>query len=204
MQEKHSGSKDTDITSGLVVAFVFLLAVLIAKTAGDFSLTKTSTSTKAAPKASAALYLNYCKGKVASNLGDRYNVDSVKNTVFAKLYATDCGNLNTRFAAGVLFSGGANDPAEPGICCVASGPLYVLNDTYCTNQMPSGHWSDGKTVAHIPALCKDKADCTGSYGTISTDKYTTTTSYKCDNVTKTSVSKNSNYCCMMPLPTNTP
>lgn len=52
MQEKHSGSKETDITSGLVIAFVVLTAVLIAKMAGDFTAVKTSTASKAAPATS--------------------------------------------------------------------------------------------------------------------------------------------------------
>lgn len=55
MQEKTSHAKETDITSVLVISFVVLVAVLIAKVAGDFSAQKTSSSTRAsAPRSNTA------------------------------------------------------------------------------------------------------------------------------------------------------
>jgi hypothetical protein len=47
MQDKHGSHKETDITAVLVIAFVLIVGVLIAKTAGDFAAKPTSTSTKA-------------------------------------------------------------------------------------------------------------------------------------------------------------
>ena len=205
MQDKQVKVKETDITPFIVATFVVMVAVLIAKVAGDFTKKSTSVATRATKNATAADYRPFCLGKIESNLGKKYNTAAVQATVFAKLYTTDCGSLNNRFAAGVLSAGsGANQTVEPGVCCVALSQLYVVNDNMCTLKMPSGHWPDGKTVEHIPAVCKDKSDCTGSYGTINTSSYTVTTSYKCDNVTTTSVKSDKNYCCMMPLPTNTP
>lgn len=205
MQDKHIKTKETDITLFLVITFVVATALLVAKVAGDFTKTTTSVSTRAAKNATAADYRPFCLGKIESNLGKKYNTSAVQSTVFAKLYETDCGSLNNRFAAGILSAGsGLKQTVEPGICCVALSALYVVNDNLCTLKMPSGHWPDGKTVEHIPSVCKDKADCSGSYGTINTSNYTIRTSSKCDNVTTTSVKNDKNYCCMMPLPTNTP
>ncbi|MFZ2206640.1 MAG: hypothetical protein WA061_05635 [Microgenomates group bacterium] len=47
MQEKHTKAKETDITLVLVITFVILVAALIAKVAGDFTSTTTSTSSRA-------------------------------------------------------------------------------------------------------------------------------------------------------------
>lgn len=204
MPEKHVKSKETDITGALVILLILMVAVAIVKFTGDFTAQKTSTSTKAKLRADASIYTKYCIGKVASNLGQKYNTSGVTSTVFAKTYSSDCGSLNMRYAMGVLLSGGPTDPAEPGICCAALSALYAVSNDYCTSQTPMGHWPDGKTVEHIPAVCKDKSDCTGTYGTVDTREYTVSTSYKCDNFTTTSIKKNKNYCCMMPLPTGKP
>lgn len=52
MSEHHGPAKETDITAVLVIAFVLVVGVLIAKTAGDFTKQTTSTSSRAsAPKA---------------------------------------------------------------------------------------------------------------------------------------------------------
>jgi hypothetical protein len=47
MQNKLNNSKETDITAALVVVFVLMLAILIAKVANDFTKQTTSTSSKA-------------------------------------------------------------------------------------------------------------------------------------------------------------
>jgi len=47
MEEKQTKSKETDITAILVITFVVLVAVLIARVAADFSAQKTSSSTRA-------------------------------------------------------------------------------------------------------------------------------------------------------------
>jgi len=47
MKEKHVGSNETDITGVLVVVFVLMIGILIAKVAGDFTTRSTSTSTRA-------------------------------------------------------------------------------------------------------------------------------------------------------------
>lgn len=48
MKEKHGTSNETDITGVLVVVFVLMVGILIAKVAGDFTTRTTSTSTRAA------------------------------------------------------------------------------------------------------------------------------------------------------------
>jgi len=47
MEEKQTKSKETDITSALVIFFVILVAIMIAKVAGDFSKQTTSTNSRA-------------------------------------------------------------------------------------------------------------------------------------------------------------
>lgn len=53
MQEKHVKSKETDITGLLVVVFVLMIGILIAKVAGDFTTRSTSTSTRASERTAA-------------------------------------------------------------------------------------------------------------------------------------------------------
>lgn len=191
--------KETDITGVLVLILVVLVGVLVAKVSMDFTGKQTSTTTKAADDAQK--YIPFCKQKVKEKLGDKYNTKEVLDQVTAKLYTTDCGNLNTRFAGGILVAGtGSNQTTDAGICCVAKSTLFVVNDRWCTLYTPRGRWPDGKTVEHIPAVCKDNSACTGSYGTINTQDYTVLwPEKKCDNVTNTKVESGKNFCCMMPL-----
>jgi hypothetical protein len=189
-------------------ALLILVGAMIVIITNMFLQTSTSSSTRAAKQLSGrnSKYDAYCKKTFESNFKDKY--PSLGQYALAYTYQTSCGSLNHKIfnLGGLLSTGGLTGSTEPGICCIALSYLYVANDKWCTNQMPSGHWSDGTTVAHIPAVCKDKANCTGSYGTINTKEYTTSTSKKCDYVAEGTLSykKDANYCCMMPLPTNTP
>lgn len=94
MQEKHSSSKETDITGVLVVVLVLMVGVVIAKVAGDFTTQKTSSSTRAAASQKGKLTT---KPKVVGRVryqsgGPCYNPDDPNGTY--KWWFNSCIKVN--------------------------------------------------------------------------------------------------------------
>jgi len=72
MQDKHAPGKETDITAALVIVFALLVAVTIAKVAGDFTKQTTSTSSRASYNYSSA---SDCANKYKNGISsDKYTV----------------------------------------------------------------------------------------------------------------------------------
>lgn len=69
MQDKQVKTKETDITPYIVATFVVMVAILIAKMAGDFTTMQTSSATKAAPpKANSKQKAVYKKGEAVTTV----------------------------------------------------------------------------------------------------------------------------------------
>jgi len=130
MQEHHGPAKETDITNILVIAFVVLVAVMIAKVAGDFTSKSTSTSTKAESPTDA-------QARCATLFDKYFNVGSTYS------------NFNYEYAS-KLPSCGTRDSSKNGTSNkVYIGYSFLPQGIYCCTNNLNIHFSRGDSYCSL-------------------------------------------------------
>jgi hypothetical protein len=189
MPDNHGVTKETDITAALVVVFVLMLAILIAKVANDFTKQTTSTDSKAAaPKAKTTVVKKstssksgqaapkaygigpqaYCKNEFDSYINTDVSKDSI---VFAeklfvqldskKINPDSCGD----YAGGRVqfYSGPAVSVTTNNLyCCTKDKRVhYTRADAYCTYRPVVVHYANGSIKSFKSIEAKAKRSCSG-------------------------------------------
>lgn len=206
MQDQHHKAKETDITSFLVIAFVVMTAILIAKVAGDFTNKRTSTYTKAAPKAASEKQSAWCKAN--SPLNGDFNRKKSPNydasTDFCAGPMTICGDLKDTTVARdmtdsyLTMSNKDKNKCGYGLdkalyqCCRNAGKANALGDNLCRNEFSTDAYC-------IVGGAEAKTTCSNTHGAAAA------TDVKCAKTGFDSLGTNKlneGYCCNVPLSTS--
>lgn len=206
MQDKQVKTKETDITPFIVATFVVMVAILIAKVAGDFTNKRTSTNTKAAPKAATEKQSAWCRANAPLN-GDFNRKKSPNYDAsgdFCAGPATNCGDFkDTSVARDMTDSYLAmsnKDKNKCGYlldkgffqCCRNAGRANAVGDSLCRNEFS------------IDAYCivggsEAKTACSNAHGAAAASDV------KCAKMGFDNLGTNrlyEGYCCNVPLSTS--
>lgn len=204
MNDQHNKTKETDITPVIVTVFVVLTAILIARVAGDFTNRKTSTYTKAAPKAASEKQSAWCRANAPLN-GDlsRKKAPNYDGSLdFCAGPMTICGDLKDTVVARdttdtyLTMSNKDKNKCGYGLdkgfyqCCRNAGKANVLGDNLCKNEFNS-------TDAYcIVGGSEAKTTCSNAHGS------SAVSNVKCAKTGFDNLGTNKlyeGYCCNVPL-----
>lgn len=155
MQDKHVKTKEIDITPFIVATFVVMVAILIARVAGDFTKVTTSTSSRASmPSKAKAVYkkgeavTTIQAGKTLSEFCTEKGKLNTSNT--STVYAPKQGDVR---AVQYWWNGCATNNGEVSLwsgwttyattvypqylnCCIKVNALQTRSDAYCNSFNP--------------------------------------------------------------------
>lgn len=206
MQSNSIKGKETDITGALVLVFVVLVGVLIAKVSMDFTNQKTSTATKAAPKKATAKQDAWCRMNSPLN-GDFNRKKSPQYNASKDFCAgpmTICGDLKdtkvARDATDTYLTTSNNDKNKCGYgldkalfqCCRDGVAINALGDNLCRNE-----FSNSDAICYTGSSAKKT--CSNSFGA------SAETNVKCAKPGFDAIGNNKlneGFCCNVPLSTS--